>query len=487
MTLANNNSTSDKQKGWLIFAGIVLVNFVLKALFAGSNQLGLDEPFTVFYSQQPLSEIFKMLGQENNPPLHFIFLHFWIKLFGISEISVRMPSVIFSSAAAGIIFLIGKRYISLISGLLAATLFTFSTFNIYIAHEARVYALFTMLSALSLYYYLRLMTEDRNKTTLTALIITNALVLYSHYLGALIILVQAFLFFIMPGQIRKNVLRPLITVSFFTVLLYVPNIYIFISRLSLYNVSSSWLNPPEFAGLYDNIMKYSNAPVVAVTFITLIVAAFIAFFVKRKNEKISPAARVLAAYFLVSYSAIFLISFRFPSFFDRYLSFIFPSFYLLIALSISYLFRRGALQWMLPAMLTLLMTASVNINRSNRNDTRVIAELIKSYPVNNRKVVIYPSWTEKGIVYYYNREYFKNWNSFNTSLQNDNIFAQDIPDEIMKIASQDTLTLIYIQTGTNKGTPEDSPYNRLKRHYSNCTDRDEFGGFYVSIFSGNKK
>lgn len=487
MNLSKNISSGEKQKGFLIFAGIVLFNLILKALFAGSNQLALDEPFTVFYSQQPLSEIFKMLRNENNPPLHFIFLHFWTELFGISEISVRMPSVIFSSVAAGIIFLTGKKFISLISGLFASALFTFSTLNIYFAHEARVYALFTMLSALSLYYYLRLMTEDQQKSTSTALIITNVLLLYSHYLGALIITVQLLLFFVMPAQIRKSVFRPLLTVTAFTALFYVPNIYLFISRLSLYNATGSWLKPPEFTGLYDNIMKYSNVPVVAVTFISIIVASGIVFFVRCRKEKLTAAAKILAAYFLVLYAVIFLVSFRFPSFLDRYLSFIFPSFYLLIALSISYLFRRGALQWMLPAMLTLLMAGTVNINRSNRNDTRAIAELIKTYPVNDRKVVIYPAYTEKGIAYYYSLEYFRNWSSFRISLQKDNIFALDDPGEIMKIASADARTLIYIQTGSNEGTPEYAPYNQLKRYYSSCTDRNEFAGFYVSIFSGNKQ
>jgi mannosyltransferase len=74
---------------WLIPVGLLVLNFILKLLFLGRNDIALDEPFTVFWAQVEFPALFEMLKTENNPPLFFLLLHFWIKIFGISAFSVR--------------------------------------------------------------------------------------------------------------------------------------------------------------------------------------------------------------------------------------------------------------------------------------------------------------------------------------------------------------------------------------------------------------
>ena len=63
----------------------ILLGFVLKGLYLGSNSLGGDEPFSVYHSQLSLEHLLGIFQSENNPPLHFLLLHYWIKFFGISE------------------------------------------------------------------------------------------------------------------------------------------------------------------------------------------------------------------------------------------------------------------------------------------------------------------------------------------------------------------------------------------------------------------
>jgi len=41
-------------------------------------------------------ESWQYLEWENNPPAHYIFLHFWVKMFGEAEQAVRLSSVLFS-------------------------------------------------------------------------------------------------------------------------------------------------------------------------------------------------------------------------------------------------------------------------------------------------------------------------------------------------------------------------------------------------------
>src|SRR3989338_6836575 len=57
------------------------------------QSLWRDEAFSILASQQSLSFIITKLGFE--PPLYYTMLHFWIKIFGTSEVASRGLSFFF--------------------------------------------------------------------------------------------------------------------------------------------------------------------------------------------------------------------------------------------------------------------------------------------------------------------------------------------------------------------------------------------------------
>ncbi|MCB0820743.1 MAG: glycosyltransferase family 39 protein, partial [Bacteroidetes bacterium] len=115
-----------------LFAILVIL---LRLPYIDSEPASLDEPFTLYWAQKSISDIFQLAYNENNPPLHFLILHFWMKLFGTSAFSWRLPSLLFSAALTFLgVVQAGKK--SIYSALITGILFTFSTQQIFFSLEA---------------------------------------------------------------------------------------------------------------------------------------------------------------------------------------------------------------------------------------------------------------------------------------------------------------------------------------------------------------
>ena len=139
----------------LIFAFLVIVglNIGLKLPHIAENGLFLDEASAIFYNQGTFSETIEYSIKDPTPPLFYVILWGWIKCFGISEMSARFPALIFSSLAAGMIFLVGRRLGNVKAGFFAAIFFTLSNLHIEFAQEARSYALACFLLMTSFYLF----------------------------------------------------------------------------------------------------------------------------------------------------------------------------------------------------------------------------------------------------------------------------------------------------------------------------------------------
>jgi len=134
--------------------------------------------------------IIRLLAEGNNPPLYEILLHFWIKLFGISEFSVRFPSLLFSGVTVFFIYQIGRKFLTNHIAILASVIFIFSNYQIELTHEARVYALLGLLTAAAMFYFMdilqRCILNPTHKIPFHAIIrlaIVNAMLGYAHYFG----------------------------------------------------------------------------------------------------------------------------------------------------------------------------------------------------------------------------------------------------------------------------------------------------------------
>jgi uncharacterized membrane protein len=178
------------------------------------------------------SSIIRLLSEGNNPPLFEIFLHYWVKLAGISPFAVRLPSLLFSCITVGFIYKFGAHFLNKRVGIYAGIIYIFSNYHVVLASEARVYALLGMLAIISMYVFMllinRIESAENNrslKTNIGVLLITNTLLIYAHYFGFFILATQ-FLFVFTNTWLRKKTWRSALIMGFVIALLYLPNIMV---------------------------------------------------------------------------------------------------------------------------------------------------------------------------------------------------------------------------------------------------------------------
>jgi len=396
--------------------GILLLNFLYKIIFLGARDIGIDEPFTLFYSQMPWQEIFHMLPGENNPPLHFLLMHIWISLVGIEPFQVRLLSLFFGAFASLLIYFIGTRNFSRIIGLSAALLFTFSNFNTFLAQEARVYSLFTLLTLMSVYLFLNLLKEFKTKT-FVYLIVINILLIYSHFFAFWVILVECMFVILFPDT-RKQLFKATLVMIGLLVVAFLPYLITFISRF-LASSGGTWLEPPTISSLYNLLWKFCNQPVPTVMVILLLAIASgkYVFYRTKGLSMANKPTQFLVLWFLLPTILTYFISFLLPVFYEKYLVFIAPAIYLLVCKSVEFL----SSQRMIRYGLLLLLISSFIITSTPKpyysNSVSSLANDIKELRNSQAPIVISPGYFDKTFIYHFNLPWFKDYQHFNETLQ----------------------------------------------------------------------
>ncbi len=143
---------------------ILLISFLIR-LISLNQSLWLDEATTakVVQTYSYLHIITKFSPFDFHPPLYYIMIKFWTSIFGFSEISLRMPSVIFSILAGLVIYKIGSILKNKTVGFWAAAFFLFNPLIAYYSQEARMYMLAVFLLSTSLLFLIKILQVKSEK------------------------------------------------------------------------------------------------------------------------------------------------------------------------------------------------------------------------------------------------------------------------------------------------------------------------------------
>jgi len=182
----------------LFLLGIVLLATALRFLLLDDQSLWYDEAFSVLLAKIPLPQALAFTAQDVHPPLYYLILGWWIRLFGEGEFVVRALSAMCGVATVPLVYAVGRRTLDATTSLFAALLAALSPLLIYYSRETRMYALLTSVSLLSSYLLLRI-TNMRAGAKLRLLLwgaylAASLVAAYVHYMSFLVLAAHAVFF-----------------------------------------------------------------------------------------------------------------------------------------------------------------------------------------------------------------------------------------------------------------------------------------------------
>lgn len=191
-----DKNTNSKRFHLVLLALLALMAVALIVLYPTLRMgIWLDEYLSINSSTGDnfVAVITNGFGRQDDyhPPLFYVVLNTWMKLFGRGDFSVKMPSVIFGLLTIPASYWLGKVCHSSRVGMLSALFCAFAPLAQLLFGQCRGYALAGLLSTIAIAAYVALQTNEGNKKNgmlsfFTAAFATAALC-YTEYVGCVLI------------------------------------------------------------------------------------------------------------------------------------------------------------------------------------------------------------------------------------------------------------------------------------------------------------
>lgn len=170
-------------KKYLYLLGIVIFGLILRLICINkADGLWNDEYVSYMISAKPFFNGFlDGIKSQCHMPFYYLYLKFFMSVFGQSDILLRLTSVLAGVAAIPVMYFVGKEKDDTLAYLCSG--FTaISSFLIYYSQEVRLYSILFLFSALSLLYTIKIIKNPVRKNFILY-ILFNFLILFTHTIG----------------------------------------------------------------------------------------------------------------------------------------------------------------------------------------------------------------------------------------------------------------------------------------------------------------
>jgi len=152
----NQTTIYFQNNSWILLL-IILIIAILLRLPNLNESIWLDELWSTHVMLRSVYSLGYLALYDPHPPFYYIFMFLWISLFGDSELSIRIPPLIFGILSIFLTYCLALKFIGKKGAILTSFLLCVSPVHIWYSDEARPYSetLFFLLLAIFSYYKLR--------------------------------------------------------------------------------------------------------------------------------------------------------------------------------------------------------------------------------------------------------------------------------------------------------------------------------------------
>lgn len=261
---------------------VVIFVIAISAIVALALGLGrsvwFDEGYSIMVAQRPVSELVALTKVDAHPPLYYLYLKSWGGLFGWSELSLRLSSIIPGALSLGIMAAIIRRLFDSKVALATIPFLVIAPFLARYDYEIRMYSLVMFIGVLGTYVFLRAVETHAKKWWLAYAVIV-ALGMYTLYMSVVIWLGHVIWLAYQDVKKKRNFFKRKELLYYgLSLLLFIPWIPVVIGQLnnSALPPYLTQLDPTAFVTMFLLVLAYApiwdgNAIVIAgaVVFVAL--------------------------------------------------------------------------------------------------------------------------------------------------------------------------------------------------------------------------
>lgn len=337
----------------------VLIGSIVRFVGMSKSSIWHDEGYTMMLSPQSPAHIIARTARDVHPPLYYLTLHYWLKMFGLSEIGARSLSAVLMLGVVIVGFLLVRELFGRPAARLSAVFLALGPFLVRYSQEARMYGMAAFLAILATY---ALVKATRSKTNGWWIVYSLSIAagLYTHYYIVFIIALHWLYMLILkkPGWGLANKKWWVSNVASLGLFLFwVPTAYRQFTRVQ----AAFWIPKPTTLTLPSTIAQFLTFTDLGVAGNLIRVVVFLAFFgfviwfVSKK--KYYPNNVLIAGLTFLAPLLVLILSFKRPIYVDRYFVFAAAGFYMLLAILIYVMEPWQSRRWLryLSIMTTVLV------------------------------------------------------------------------------------------------------------------------------------
>lgn len=169
---------------WIVYVAVIaLVAMTVSFVVGLAQDIWFDEAYSILLSREPIGRLISLASVDAHPPLYYLYLKAWAGIFGYSEVSLRLSSVVPYGASIVGILLVLRQFFSRKITMLAGLMLLIAPFMMRYGYEIRMYSLAIAIGAWATYVLIK--ARDTGKRWLWAVYaLLVAFGLYTVYMSA---------------------------------------------------------------------------------------------------------------------------------------------------------------------------------------------------------------------------------------------------------------------------------------------------------------